>query len=208
MTAEGRRDQLIQVAIDLFAKNGFDGTTTKSIAAKAGVSEAIIFRHFATKDDLYTAILDHKGHESGVEAWLEEIRACAERNDDEALFRSLAEKILESYRRDPQFQRLMFYSSLDGHALSRVFHKKRGLPIYQFLLDYITRRQREGAFRKCDPGAAVFALVSMPTYYSIVRSLFGMDLLDTTDSELTATFTALLLDGLRNGKTVRREKKR
>ena len=45
----------------LFSERGFRGTTTKEIAQAAGVSEAIIFRHFATKEDLYTAIIDHKG---------------------------------------------------------------------------------------------------------------------------------------------------
>ena len=39
---------------------GFGGTTTKKIAQAAGVSEAMVFRHYATKEELYTAILDHK----------------------------------------------------------------------------------------------------------------------------------------------------
>jgi TetR/AcrR family transcriptional regulator len=46
MSASDRRNQLIDVAIDLFSRKGFGGTTTKEIAAAAGVTEAIIFRHF------------------------------------------------------------------------------------------------------------------------------------------------------------------
>ena len=42
------------------------GTTTKEIAAAAGVSEAMVFRHFASKDELYAAILDTKGCQDGV----------------------------------------------------------------------------------------------------------------------------------------------
>ncbi len=199
MTAESRRDQLIQVAVDLFSRNGYVGTTTKSIAAEAGVSEAIIFRHFSTKEDLYAAILDYKANQAGVEEWLLGVRDAADRGDDEALFRSFSERILESYRRDPYFQRLMFYSSLEGHAFAKVFQKRRGLPIFDFLRDYVARRQKEGALGDFDPGVIVFALIGMSTYYAIVRRLFGMELLKASDAKVTNTFTKLLLDGLRNG---------
>ena len=87
LPAEERRKQLIEVAIDLFSKKGFGGTTTREIAAAAGVTEAIIFRHFATKQDLYTAILDYKGHSTGVDQWIAEAQSFMDRNDDEGLFR-------------------------------------------------------------------------------------------------------------------------
>ena len=62
LSAVDRRDQLIHAAVELFSKHGFDGTTTKSIAAEAGVSEAILYHHFTTKEDLYPAILDYKAN--------------------------------------------------------------------------------------------------------------------------------------------------
>ena len=61
MCADDRRHQIAAVAMRLFSERGFRGTTTKEIAQAAGVSEAIIFRHFATKEELYTAIIDYKG---------------------------------------------------------------------------------------------------------------------------------------------------
>src|SRR5215208_4694809 len=60
MCADDRRRQIAEVAMRLFSERGFRGTTTKEIAQAAGVSEAIIFRHFATKEDLYSAIIDLK----------------------------------------------------------------------------------------------------------------------------------------------------
>src|SRR5215471_14356234 len=60
LTAAGRRDQIIRVATRLFARQGFQGTTTKEIAHRAGVTEALIFRHFATKEDLYWAVIQSK----------------------------------------------------------------------------------------------------------------------------------------------------
>src|ERR1700710_964868 len=98
MSGEDRRRQLIEVAIDLFSKRGFSGTTTREIALAAGVTEAIIFRHFATKQDLYAAILDHTTSATGHENWLEEVQSCMDRNDDEGLFRLIVSRILEIHR--------------------------------------------------------------------------------------------------------------
>ncbi len=60
MAGDERRLQILRVAVSLFAHEGFRGTTTKKIAQAAGVSEAMVFRHYANKEELYTAILDHK----------------------------------------------------------------------------------------------------------------------------------------------------
>lgn len=57
MSAEDRRSQVLDAAMDLFARQGYRGTTTRQIADHAGVNEAIIFRHFASKEELYWAIL-------------------------------------------------------------------------------------------------------------------------------------------------------
>ncbi|MCU1327285.1 MAG: transcriptional regulator, TetR family, partial [Bryobacterales bacterium] len=85
MAAEDRRRQLIETAIDLFSQKGFAGTTTREIAAAAGVTEAIIFRHFATKQDLYAAILDTHSVTCD-EAWLGEAQSLMDADNDQALF--------------------------------------------------------------------------------------------------------------------------
>src|SRR5258706_2276068 len=48
---------IVEFATPLFARRGFAGTTTKEIAEAAGVSEALLFRHFPTKAALYEEIL-------------------------------------------------------------------------------------------------------------------------------------------------------
>jgi TetR/AcrR family transcriptional regulator len=52
MSGDERRKQILRVAIQLFSQRGFSGTTTKEIARAAGVSEAMVFRHFANKEEL------------------------------------------------------------------------------------------------------------------------------------------------------------
>src|ERR1700727_2793948 len=52
-----RRKAIVMAAVPLFARTGFAGTTTRELAAAAGVSEALLFRHFPSKQSLYREIL-------------------------------------------------------------------------------------------------------------------------------------------------------
>jgi AcrR family transcriptional regulator len=56
LSSEERRAAIIQAVQQVFAEKGFDGTTTKELAKAAGVSEALIFRHFPNKEALYSAM--------------------------------------------------------------------------------------------------------------------------------------------------------
>ena len=70
-----RRQDILTAAMQLFAKKGFRGTTTRDLATHADVNEAIIFRHFNNKEELYSAILECKAGEN---------RDAAGRNQDAA----------------------------------------------------------------------------------------------------------------------------
>jgi TetR/AcrR family transcriptional regulator len=206
-SSQERRNQLIRIAVRLFSQRGYEGTTTKAIAAEAGVSEAIIFQHFKTKEDLYSSIFDYKAEETGFEEWEEQLRVCAEQLDDEKLIFLMNERILKMNREDPQVQRLMFQSVLSGRPLPKAL-RQRILPLHRFLCDYIAMRQKQGAFRKCDPEIAVHALVSMPSYYFVSKGLFGFDELKMSERNMVASFTKFILDGLRIRKNASSKKRR
>jgi TetR/AcrR family transcriptional regulator, transcriptional repressor of aconitase len=57
LDSDDRRKAIVMAAVPLFARNGFAGTTTRELAAAAGVSEALLFRHFPSKQSLYREIL-------------------------------------------------------------------------------------------------------------------------------------------------------
>ncbi|WP_308286348.1 TetR/AcrR family transcriptional regulator [Actinomycetospora endophytica] len=58
LPAQQRRPQIVAAARRLFAQRGYDATTTREIAAAAGVSDALIYRHFPGKEALLRAIVD------------------------------------------------------------------------------------------------------------------------------------------------------
>jgi AcrR family transcriptional regulator len=57
MTSDLRRQLILGAAKRCFARSGFAGTTTKSVAAAAAISEGLLFKHFPSKSALYAEIL-------------------------------------------------------------------------------------------------------------------------------------------------------
>ena len=196
MPGEDRRRQLLRVAVESFARNGFSGTKTKDIAAAAGVSEAILFRHFASKEDLYHAILDEKEATLGAERWFVELKELAERRDDRGLFQHVARQIIRSFREDSAFHRLLLYASLEGHLLADLFHERFGLPMGDFLSRYVATRQQEGAFRACDPGVAVMFAIGSMVHYAMARHVLGAKNFPPAEEAIVEQFVDLVLGGL------------
>ena len=119
MTGDKRREQILETAVNLFSQRGFKGTTTKEIARAAGVSEAMVFRHFENKDALYEAILDTKGCQDGVRRfpWEENetLKKAIAEKDDTGVFYNIALDALNKHQKDVAFMRLLFYSALEEH---------------------------------------------------------------------------------------------
>jgi AcrR family transcriptional regulator len=56
LTSQERKAAIVKAVRRLFAEKGFDGTTTRELAEAAGVSEALLFKHFPNKEALYVAM--------------------------------------------------------------------------------------------------------------------------------------------------------
>ena len=54
-----KQKKILTVALKMFAQNGFDSTSTKSIAKESDVSEGLIFRHYKNKLGLLEAVIEH-----------------------------------------------------------------------------------------------------------------------------------------------------
>ncbi len=198
MSAANRQQQLLEVALNVFSRRGFKGATTKEIAAAAGVAEAVIFQHFPSKEALYSAVLEMRLEASDEQRWIEEVTDSMRRNDDAAVFRSFILRILRAYRRDPSTQRVILFAALEGHEQGLVRMQKQFAPILDRFLDYIARRQKEGALADCSPDAVMIALGGVAHQYGQLTQLFpGAPLLEIADEEMARQFARILLRGVR-----------
>jgi AcrR family transcriptional regulator len=58
LTATARREQLLDVALDVFAHAGYHGASMNDVADAAGVTKPVLYQHFESKRELYQALLD------------------------------------------------------------------------------------------------------------------------------------------------------
>ncbi len=194
-SAEDRRQQIMDVATELFAKQGYNGTTTRQIAAEARVNEAIIFRHFETKDDLYWAILDRKSEGRSFRETL--IRLLKEPGSEQEKFTAIAENILRRREQDPSLTRLLLFSALENHKLSGKFLKTYVLEYFETLADYIRAGIREGKFRPVDPVIAARGFLGMVSYHSLIQVLFGGSNYQKLDNHaVSRQIASLWLEGM------------
>jgi TetR/AcrR family transcriptional regulator len=196
MSAVDRQRQLLEVAMSAFSRRGFKGTTTKEIAAAAGVAEAVIFQHFPSKEALYSAVLELHLETSVEQQWIEEIYACMERNDDEGLFLSFIRRILHAYRNDPLLERVILFSALEGHQQGLARMQKQFAPVFERSMAYIARRQSEGAFVDCSPLAIMVSLGGIAHQYGLLTQIFRAPMPDISDEEMARQFTRILLGGI------------
>jgi len=193
LSSEDRRQQIVDVATRLFARQGYEGTTTRQIAESAEVNEAIIFRHFSTKEDLYWAVIEDQCRIRAGREKLEQ--ALASGNDDEEIFTSIATEFLN---RDATLPRLLLFSALERHEVSQRFFKLHVASYYEILGDYIRRRIEEGAFREVDPILAARSFFGMLVYHFQIQELFGVKEFHDFDLEHSVkTFVGIWLKGMR-----------
>ncbi len=199
-----RRLQIMEVAKELFARQGFEGTTTREIAHRAKVNEAIIFRHFPSKHDLYWEVIEHECKIRGVSEALE--ARLNSGGSDYEIFAGIAEDTLRRRAEDSSLTRLLLYSALEDHKLSYRFFQTRVASYYEVLSEYIRKRIAAGAFRAVDPLLAARAFVGMVVYHSLIQELYGGKRFQTFDTrEVSATLTDIWLGGMLSRNQAKRQ---
>jgi len=195
LSSPDRKIQIREVATELFARHGFDGVTTRQIADAAGITEAMVFRHFATKDDLYWEVLSAKCASDDIKQRLEE--KLGRDADPIEIFTAIARDVLNRNLGDPGKSRLLLFSALENHRLSQRFFKTYMSEWYELLASYIRRQIDEGNFRKVDPVLAARGFIGMCFHHYLVQELFGGGKYQSYEVEEVAhTMAALWLTGI------------
>ena len=180
----------------LFAKQGFQGTTTREIADRARVNEAILFRHFRHKEDLYWAVIEAKCQ--GQQGRQELKQTLRDAGSPRAALAAVAEDILRRNSDDPTRTRLFLFSALENHRLSHRFFRSHVARYYDILADYIRSQTRHGEFRRMDPRLAARCFLGMVAHYHQVQELFGGKRYQKFDTRRACeTMADIWLDGVR-----------
>ncbi|MBZ5627839.1 MAG: TetR/AcrR family transcriptional regulator [Acidobacteriia bacterium] len=193
--AEERRQQILDLATELFARQGYQGTTTRQIAQQVRVNEAIIFRHFPTKEELYWAVIENQIRIRAGRARLEARLAAG--GSDRDVLTAIAEELLS---RDATLSRLLLYTALENHELTHRFFRTHVAQYLELLADFLRRGITEGRFREVDPLLAARGFLGMIVYHFQIQELFGGKRVQTFDPHLVSeTLVDIWLHGMEVG---------
>ncbi len=171
LPAAQRRLQLLQTASKLFSELGYARTTTSQLAQAAGVTEPIIYRHFASKRDLFVALVEQTGQRT-LELWNEGLASAkdpAERlkillgqnpmvalGDEEAnAYRVILQSITEV---DDE----VIHKAVDEH-----FHA-----MHDFLVQEVEAAQKAGRVRQRFPAEMIaWMLIDVALGYGVLQAM-------------------------------------
>ena len=190
-----RREQILDVASSLFAEQGFRGTTTRLIADRAAVTEALIFRHFPSKEELYWSVLERKINSAGARERMEEVLQAG--GDDLAVLSRLALQVLERRAKDNTLSRLLIFSALEKHELSQRFYRNYVADYFEVLANFVRKGIDAGRFREMDPLLAARAFLGMVVYHSWIQELYvGKEIQEFDNEVVSRTLATIWLRGM------------
>lgn len=157
-------------AADLFAERGPTASSTRDIAARAGINQALVFRHFGSKDQLVGAVLDHLA-----------ARTAASRHHDPAAAEADA-------RRQ---SRVLAHALLDGYPVGRL---QQQFPGFAELLETTRAHIEDDADARLAAANAVAFRVGWQMFGPFLRSAAGLDVVaeDHIQRSIDATYALLL----------------
>ncbi len=173
------RDRVLQAAQALFAERGYRGTSLRDIGKRIGVKAPSLLHHFASKQQLYLAVLDQmfESLEDAANAivWRQESR-------QERMRQAVAHTVdfIASHR---DFVRIIWKEMADEGGAGRQVLKRRLPPLFSNAVTFIFRGQRDGEFRTAvDPLHYMWGLNAITIGYfaiaSMIRRLWDIDLLE------------------------------
>lgn len=197
MNSEERRSQLLVAAACVFGKKGFAGTTTKEIAHKANVTEALIFKHFENKEQLYECVFTEFKQDETFRHYLLELKSAMNEKNDEKVFETAGKLILHKHRSNRDIYRMVIFSMLENRHSVLHLLKKQMQPITNDLTEYIKARTNDGFFACSDPELYTIGLFGMIGQQGMLGELFR-ETGDIPDDEIALkVFTKILIDSMR-----------
>jgi AcrR family transcriptional regulator len=169
LPAAERREALVDAAMRVFSEGSYAGATTAQIAREAGVSEPILYRHFASKRELYVACLDEAWRRvrARIEESIEELGAAegwramgpATMREMKVLVPSLWMQAITEAGEDDEIRR-----HVRGHMKQ----------VHDFFADVLRRVQADGGVHPDrDPEAEAWIFVAGSLLVSIADRLGG-----------------------------------
>ncbi len=189
---ETRRDQILEAAVRLWLRGGFDATSVEAIAREAGLGKGTVYLYFPTKD----AILDEAVRRYSLLSAVGELTQLLEAAPPETAIAGIVSGLWTTLRERAGIIGLVLRELPVRPDNARMFIEKVVLPTNRLLADYLDAGVASGAVRPLNTFVAARALVGMLVIFLLTQEVFGGRALSPlSDEAITTTVTDLFLHG-------------
>src|SRR5271165_4847570 len=148
--------RIVEAAAQLFAHNGFKGTTTRDIAQLADLNEATLFRYFPRKPELFWAAV--KSHVARVKLARDTQISLAADDAPAVVVPLLVTFLLDNLNHQPDLRRLLHVAAFELPESNKMIREHLG-PIFDMVCAYFKRCGEKGTMRQVEPSLATLGLV-------------------------------------------------
>jgi AcrR family transcriptional regulator len=152
-----RKEEILDVATQLFAERGYEGTSMNDVAERVGMRKASLFYHFATKDALYEAVLDRLV--ASLQTALEAIYASSGTFPDR--LDAVTELLVNTLASHPYAARLLLREAMDWGPVIRGKLLDRILLVLEAGAAWVHAGQEQGVFGEGDPKQIVLSSIGL-----------------------------------------------
>ena len=165
--------RILASAAGMFANFGYNGVSTRDIAAGAGVNEVTIYRHYSRKRDLYVAVLDAELQQVKLRG--DRLAHIAEARDAKTALARTFELIRATLSNRQDLLRLMQYCSLEmGDDIDPLLRKHLG-ELVEVIARYLEPWVSKGELRCSSAKTLVLSLVAIILSHRTLHRLFAGD---------------------------------
>jgi AcrR family transcriptional regulator len=136
------RERILEAALQAFAERGFDGATTREIAARAGANLGLLQYHFGGKLPLWRAAVDRAF--AALRDGLGDVMREAAAADDRDRLRLLIRRYVRFVARNPEFLMIMHQEGKRAGPRTRWLVDRHVKPLYETTVRFVERAQRGG----------------------------------------------------------------
>ncbi|HER26301.1 MAG TPA: TetR/AcrR family transcriptional regulator [Rhodospirillales bacterium] len=179
LTAPERKAMIIDVATELFAENGFHGVSIDDIVNTIGVSPAILYRHFESKEALYKAVFDHANAQREV---YKETVPIVDGSLQEIL-RAMSKVFVRNITQHPSILKIELHSLLDGIGTNRPSLNDRWKIFPVFIEFMIEELSEENGVAGVNPRVAGLMFQGMIREVLLAKCMDDTDPLSDMDTD-------------------------
>jgi AcrR family transcriptional regulator len=175
-----QQEKIVSAAAQLFARQGYHGTSTREIARLADVSENTIFRHFDRKEDLFWSAV--RARCSAVNLRRDVLEGMSDGEALEVILPKIFGFLSDILNYSPELLRLIAVALVEMQWKADIFCEECLTPTFSAISKYLAINVQNGRIRNLDPTMVTAALTTMVFVHPWLSRLVDGDKLSYADT--------------------------